>query len=85
MDEQHKTWISLPARMQKLGLEEACVVQIYGGELGKRYTISRELKVGRDQTSDVVLDMDNVSRTHAHQQIWSFHLDRHPSHQSFWR
>jgi two-component system cell cycle response regulator len=65
MDEQNKTRISLPARNQTLGLAEACVVQIYGGELGKRYTISDELTVGRDQTNDVVLDMDNVSRRHA--------------------
>ena len=65
MDEEHKTRISLPARMQKLGPEDACVVQIYGGELGKRYSITGELTVGRDATNSIVLDMDNVSRRHA--------------------
>jgi len=64
MDE-HKTRISLPARMQRLGPEDACVVQIYGGDLGKRYSITGELTVGRDATNSIVLDMDNVSRRHA--------------------
>jgi len=64
MDE-HKTRISLPARMQKLGPEDACVVQIYGGDLGKRYSITSELTVGRDAINSIVLDMDNVSRRHA--------------------
>ncbi len=65
MDESNKTRISLPAHSPNLGPAEACVVQIYGGELGRRYTLTHELTVGRDQANSIVLDMDNVSRRHA--------------------
>lgn len=64
MDEQMKTRISIPAKYQRVGPEDACVVQIYGADLGKRHILTSELTVGRDQSSDVVLDMDNVSRRH---------------------
>jgi diguanylate cyclase (GGDEF)-like protein len=65
MDESNKTRISLPAHLPNLGPAEACVVQIYGGDLGRRYTLTHELTVGRDQANAIVLDMDNVSRRHA--------------------
>ena len=65
MDESNKTRISFPAHLPNLGPAEACVVQIYGGELGRRHAITRELTVGRDQANAIVLDMDNVSRRHA--------------------
>lgn len=65
MDESNKTRISLPAQVPNLGPAEACVVQIYGGDLGRRHTLTHELTVGRDQSNSIVLDMDNVSRRHA--------------------
>jgi len=65
MEEAHKTRISLPAQLPSLGPAEACVVQIYGGDLGRRTTITRDVTVGRDQANTIVLDMDNVSRRHA--------------------
>lgn len=65
MDESNKTRISLPAHMPNLGPAEACVVQIYGGDLGRRHALTHELTVGRDQANSIVLDMDNVSRRHA--------------------
>ncbi len=44
---------------------DACLVQIYGPELGKRYPIeSHEMTVGRDIGNDIVVDLDNVSRRH---------------------
>lgn len=65
MDESNKTRISLPAHQPNLGPAEACVVLIYGGELGRRHALIRELTVGRDQANAIVLEMDNVSRRHA--------------------
>ena len=41
-------------KYQKLGPEDACVVQIYGDDLGKRHTLTSELSIGRDQSNDVV-------------------------------
>ncbi len=64
-DESNKTRISLPAHLPSLGPSEACVVQIYGGDLGRRHAITHELTVGRDQANSIVLEMDNVSRRHA--------------------
>jgi diguanylate cyclase (GGDEF)-like protein len=44
---------------------ESCLVQIHGGELGKRYTIRAETSAGRDDTNIIFLDHDTVSRQHA--------------------
>ncbi|MDR0966778.1 MAG: diguanylate cyclase [Myxococcales bacterium] len=44
---------------------EACLVQIYGPELGKRYALNvASFSVGRDLTNNIVVDLDNVSRRH---------------------
>lgn len=64
-DESNKTRISMPVHLPSLGPSEACVVQIYGGDLGRRHAITHELTVGRDQANSIVLEMDNVSRRHA--------------------
>lgn len=45
--------------------DEAFLVQIYGGELGRRFQIRGELTIGRDPSNSIVLDLDNVSRRHA--------------------
>jgi diguanylate cyclase (GGDEF)-like protein len=43
----------------------ACIVIIYGRELGRRWMLDRpSLIIGRGEGCDVVLDMDNVSRRH---------------------
>ena len=65
MDESNKTRISLPAQVPSLGPAEACVVHIYGGDMGRRHALTHELSVGRDQSNSIVLEMDNVSRRHA--------------------
>jgi diguanylate cyclase (GGDEF)-like protein len=45
---------------------EACFVIIVGGELGRRIPLaSTDLLLGRAETADVVLDLENVSRSHA--------------------
>jgi two-component system cell cycle response regulator len=44
----------------------ACVLQIYGGTLGRRYEFDgREFVVGRDTDNDICVDMTTVSRRHA--------------------
>jgi diguanylate cyclase (GGDEF)-like protein len=44
----------------------SCLVTIYGRDLGKQYTLGQpEITVGRGGDNTIVLDMDNVSRTHA--------------------
>lgn len=45
---------------------ESCLVTIYGRDLGKQYKLDRaETTIGRGGDNTIVLDMDNVSRTHA--------------------
>lgn len=44
---------------------EACLVQIYGPEIGKRYALDTPLfTIGRDISNSIVVDLDNVSRRH---------------------
>ncbi len=53
----------LPAGLADSGA--AFLVQIYGPDLGKRYPLDQSpITVGRDLASDVVVDLDNVSRRH---------------------
>lgn len=61
-----KTIITIPAGTQGSHEEQnACVVQIYGDDLGKRYPIKDELTIGRSVTSTISVDVPNVSRKHA--------------------
>jgi diguanylate cyclase (GGDEF)-like protein len=44
----------------------ACVLQIYGGTLGRRYEFNgRDFVVGRDPDNDISVDLATVSRRHA--------------------
>jgi diguanylate cyclase (GGDEF)-like protein len=44
----------------------ACVLQIYGGTLGRRYEFDgRDFVVGRDPDNDICVDLSTVSRQHA--------------------
>lgn len=58
-------------RDQATGLpvtNEACMVVIYGPELGRRYTLSDSVgtvSIGRDDFSNIILDVPDVSRRHA--------------------
>ena len=47
---------------------EACLVVIYGVDLGRRYPLNPEkndVSIGRDRENDIVLDHQDVSRRHA--------------------
>lgn len=46
--------------------KDACLVVIYGQDLGRKYNIiGRELRIGRATTNDICLSQDAVSREHA--------------------
>ncbi len=61
-----KTIITTPAGTQGSQEEQnACVVQIYGDGLGKRYPIKDEVTIGRSEVSTIAVDVPNVSRKHA--------------------
>ncbi len=46
--------------------KEACLVVIIGDEIGKRVRLEEaDVLIGRASTTDIQLDMDNVSRNHA--------------------
>ncbi len=60
-----KTITSISSDPSEPGFSNACVVQIYGGNLGKLYSISNEITVGRGELNTVVVDLPNVSRNHA--------------------
>ncbi len=45
---------------------ESCLVQIHGPNLGKKYVLdAEEFTIGRDMKNSIVVDLDNVSRSHA--------------------
>src|SRR5438132_2585994 len=47
------------------GHDEACLVQIYGPMLGKKFVLEKdETSIGRGDTCEIVLELDNVSRRH---------------------
>jgi diguanylate cyclase (GGDEF)-like protein len=47
--------------------QAACLVVIVGAEMGKRVALERdEVVIGRSSSATLQLDMDNVSRSHAH-------------------
>ncbi|NVB41241.1 diguanylate cyclase [Pseudenhygromyxa sp. WMMC2535] len=47
--------------------KDACLVVIYGQDLGRKYNlVGRELRIGRATTNDICLSQDAVSREHAH-------------------
>jgi diguanylate cyclase (GGDEF)-like protein len=46
--------------------KDACLVVIYGHDLGRKYNIvGREMSIGRATVNDIILSQDAVSRTHA--------------------
>ena len=45
--------------------DEACLVQIYGPELGRRFVLAGAVVgIGRGEDCDIVVELDNVSRRH---------------------
>lgn len=46
--------------------KDACIVVIYGAELGRKYNIEGpEMTIGRATSNDICVSQDSVSRTHA--------------------
>ena len=47
------------------GTREACLVEIYGPSLGRRWVLDQaELTIGRGENCEIMLELDNVSRRH---------------------
>jgi diguanylate cyclase (GGDEF)-like protein len=62
---QEETKTGIVVSLPKRATGTACMVIIYGRELGRRWMLERpSLVIGRGEACDVVLDMDNVSRRH---------------------
>jgi diguanylate cyclase (GGDEF)-like protein len=62
----HTGTSALPAAAQKVDASTACLVVIYGADLGKRIPLDKpELTCGRSMQTDIPLDDDAVSRKHA--------------------
>jgi diguanylate cyclase (GGDEF)-like protein len=58
--------IVAPDPQRKEVAKDACLVVIIGDEIGKRVKLEEsDVSIGRASTSDIQLDMDNVSRNHA--------------------
>lgn len=62
-----KTRITSVKRLMDWGHDSVeCLVQIYGGDLGRKYELTDELiSIGRDPSNAVIIDTDSVSRRHA--------------------
>ena len=66
-DVKNKTVITVVSRISdKPVAKEACLVVIYGQDLGKKYNLDQpSLIVGRSSKCDVQVDQESVSRNHA--------------------
>jgi diguanylate cyclase (GGDEF)-like protein len=59
------TRVTAVAGLAAPGHEEACLVQIYGPMLGKKFILEKdETTLGRGDNCEIVLELDNVSRRH---------------------
>ena len=65
-DLKNKTVVTVISRIAERPVaKEACLVVIYGQELGKKYNIeSRSMIIGRSSKCDVQIDQESVSRNH---------------------
>ena len=65
-DTLHTATSLVPSAIQRMDPSSACLVVIYGAELGKRIPLgTEEIECGRSSTTGVPLDDDAVSRRHA--------------------
>jgi two-component system cell cycle response regulator len=57
--------VSKIADKRLLGSGVACLVQIYGKDIGRKYALDMmQTTIGRGMDNSIVVDMDNVSRAH---------------------
>lgn len=55
-----------PERKSAPRSKNACLIVIYGGDLGRKYNIlGHELRIGRSDNNDICIPQDAVSREHA--------------------
>ena len=65
-DTLHTATSIVPSSVQKMDPNTACLVVIYGADLGKRITLGTdEIECGRSAQTGIPLDDDAVSRRHA--------------------
>jgi two-component system, cell cycle response regulator len=64
---KNKTVVTVVSRVsEKPVAKEACLVVIYGMDLGKKFNLNQPaLTIGRSSKSDVQVDQESVSRSHA--------------------
>ncbi len=64
---RQKTVVTVISKISEKPVQKpACLVVIYGLDLGKKYEIDRpELIIGRSSKSDIHVDQESVSRSHA--------------------
>jgi diguanylate cyclase (GGDEF)-like protein len=64
---RNKTVVTVISRIaEKPGGKDACLVVIYGMELGKKFNLDApSIIIGRSSKSDVQVDQESVSRNHA--------------------
>jgi diguanylate cyclase (GGDEF)-like protein len=64
---KNKTIVTVVSRVsEKPVAKEACLVVIYGMDLGKKFNLNQAaLTIGRSSKSDVQVDQESVSRSHA--------------------
>ena len=65
-----ETIVTVIHKVEDTGMQrrkkDACIVVIYGAELGRKYAIEgREMTIGRATVNDICVSQDSVSRTHA--------------------
>ncbi|PID38455.1 MAG: GGDEF domain-containing protein [Deltaproteobacteria bacterium] len=65
-DLKNKTVVTVISRItERPQAKEACMVVIYGQDLGKKYNLdSASIIVGRSSKSDIQIDQESVSRNH---------------------
>lgn len=65
MKKPQETRVTRLSEMKVIAADSAaCLVCIYGPELGKSWALSAPISIGRGPQNDIVLDLDNVSRKH---------------------
>lgn len=64
---KNKTAITVISKIaERCGTGEACLIVIYGEELGRKYNLSQsEMLIGRSARCDVQIDQEAISRQHA--------------------
>ena len=64
---QSKTVVTVISRISdRPTAKEACLVVIYGSELGKKYNLnSSSLVIGRSSKCDIQIDQESISRNHS--------------------